>query len=282
MCCEPPILSEAVSLEQPVVRCRWPAKQRLSDADGTAPEQYTAVDVTAALARPRTASELDACVSSHDDENSADNRRAPLPKRARVSAPAFPGAGRLLDCTAAVKRNAAAIVECSNPLIVTLPAFVTVGESKQLMDAGKSCMERSPMLGTGPRGELSQHGEFRTSSSAFPPGCEWLMQRVADLTGFPVDHMEQPQIVHYAVGQFFAGHYDAVDMNSDVGRSFAASGGQRLVTVLIYLNTVQFGGATRFNLVAEGAGVSVQPVQGSAVVFFPAVPATPERGAAPR
>ena len=83
MCCEPPILSEAVSLEQPVVRCRWPAKQRLSDADGTAPEQYTAVDVTAALARPRTTSELDACVSSHDDENSADNCRAPLPKRAR-------------------------------------------------------------------------------------------------------------------------------------------------------------------------------------------------------
>ena len=35
---------EAVSLEPPVVRCRWPAKQRLSDADGTAPEQYTAVE----------------------------------------------------------------------------------------------------------------------------------------------------------------------------------------------------------------------------------------------
>ena len=27
-----------------MVRCRWPAKQRLSDADGTAPEQYTAVE----------------------------------------------------------------------------------------------------------------------------------------------------------------------------------------------------------------------------------------------
>ena len=224
----------------------------------------------------RTASELDAC-----GENSADNRRAPPPKRARVSAPASPGAGHLLDSTAAVKRNPSAIVESSSPLIITLPAFVTLSESTQLMEAGKGCMERSPMMVSGPRGELRQHGEFRTSSSAFPPGCEWLMQRVADLTGFPVDQMEQPQIVHYTMGQFFASHYDAVDMNSDVGRSFAASGGQRLVTVLIYLNTVQFGGATRFNLVTEGAGVSLQLVQGSAVVFFPAVPGTLEKGAPP-
>ena len=47
-------------------------------------------------------------------------------------------------------------------------------------------------------------------------------------------------------------------------------GGQRIATVLVYLNDVVDGkgGHTRFT--QKGVEVSCKPVQGTAVVFFPA------------
>jgi hypothetical protein len=47
---------------------------------------------------------------------------------------------------------------------------------------------------------------------------------------------------------------------------FAANGGQRTITVLIYLNTVSQGGQTRF----PALNLDVHPREGMALVFFPA------------
>lgn len=49
-------------------------------------------------------------------------------------------------------------------------------------------------------------------------------------------------------------------------RRFAMNGGQRTITVLIYLNTVHQGGQTCF----PSLNLAVQPRQGMALVFFPA------------
>lgn len=58
----------------------------------------------------------------------------------------------------------------------------------------------------------------------------------------------------------------AFDLSTEDGRRFAANGGQRTVTVLIYLNDVMRGGATRFPTL----NLDVQPRRGMALVFFPA------------
>jgi hypothetical protein len=55
-------------------------------------------------------------------------------------------------------------------------------------------------------------------------------------------------------------------MEEEDGRRFASNGGQRTVTVLIYLNDVAQGGATSF----PSCHLQVQPRQGMALVFFPA------------
>ena len=47
---------------------------------------------------------------------------------------------------------------------------------------------------------------------------------------------------------------------------FSSNGGQRIVTVLIYLNDVVQGGQTSF----PQLGLNMQPKQGRALVFFPA------------
>ncbi len=55
-------------------------------------------------------------------------------------------------------------------------------------------------------------------------------------------------------------------MDQEDGRRFAANGGQRTVTVLVYLNDVHQGGATAF----PNINLQIQPIQGMALVFFPA------------
>ena len=63
-----------------------------------------------------------------------------------------------------------------------------------------------------------------------------MLQRIRDLTNFPIDRYEEPQIVRYEMGQQFSWHYDALP--AAVAKK---SGGQRIATILIYLNTVDAG-----------------------------------------
>ena len=58
--------------------------------------------------------------------------------------------------------------------------------------------------------------------------------------------MELPQVARYTDAQRYVEHYDGVDPHTDAGRAFCANGGQRVGTVLMYLNDVIEGGSTFF------------------------------------
>eukprot|EP00966_Prymnesium_polylepis_P117360 2712301-Prymnesium_polylepis.1 len=66
------------------------------------------------------------------------------------------------------------------------------------------------------------------------------------LTGKPYGHMELPQVARYTDSQRYVEHYDGVDPHTEAGRAFCANGGQRIATVLMYLNHVRDGGCTFF------------------------------------
>ena len=55
------------------------------------------------------------------------------------------------------------------------------------------------------------------------------------------------QVARYASSQRYVEHYDGVDPHTDAGRSFCASGGQRVATVLMYLNHVRCPPPPRFD-----------------------------------
>jgi prolyl 4-hydroxylase len=74
-----------------------------------------------------------------------------------------------------------------------------------------------------------------------------------------------PQVGRYFPSQQYLQHFDAFDLSNEDGRRFASNGGQRIVTVLVYLNDVERGGHTWF----PNLNVSVQPKKGMALVFFP-------------
>mmetsp|Transcript_52288 Transcript_52288/g.77430 ORF Transcript_52288/g.77430 Transcript_52288/m.77430 type:complete len:162 (+) Transcript_52288:254-739(+) len=92
------------------------------------------------------------------------------------------------------------------------------------------------------------------------------MHKISQLTGKPVSHCELPQVGRYFQSQQYLQHYDAFDISNEDGRRFAANGGQRTVTVLIYLNDVASGGCTHF----PSLNLRIKPKRGMALVFFPA------------
>jgi len=74
---------------------------------------------------------------------------------------------------------------------------------------------------------------------------------------------EAPTVIRYEKGQVLAPHYDA---NIAADTEDANRGGQTLATLIVYLNDVPEGGATRFGKL----DLTVQPKQGDALLFFPA------------
>ena len=108
----------------------------------------------------------------------------------------------------------------------------------------------------------------RTSTSWF---CNYsqmttLLTKAHQVLGIPIQHMEEPQIVRYRTGEEFSWHYD------EVPRAQLNNGGQRVMTLLVYLNNVSRGGGTIFRDLndAHGKQLTMKPQQGSALLFFPA------------
>jgi prolyl 4-hydroxylase len=96
--------------------------------------------------------------------------------------------------------------------------------------------------------------------------------------------MELPQVGRYLTTQQYLPHYDAFNVDEADGARFAANGGQRTVTVLVYLNDVSSGGHTAFPQLKGGQHqhqhhqhgsashqqLEIRPSRGTALVFFPA------------
>lgn len=86
-----------------------------------------------------------------------------------------------------------------------------------------------------------------------------MISKAQSLTGIPISNFEEPQVVRYETGQQFSWHYDAIP------KSLLDSSGNRIATLIVYLNDVKTGGATVF----KDLGLKVQPVKGKALLFFP-------------
>lgn len=91
-----------------------------------------------------------------------------------------------------------------------------------------------------------------------------IAKKLAALVGRSnLTHAENLQVIHYGPGHFFASHLDSYDLDSETGQRCTKNGGQRVTTVLVYLNDVQEGGETCFTELK----VSVKPTAGRVTIF---------------
>ena len=162
-------------------------------------------------------------------------------------------------------------IHCDPP-IFEVQNFLTPEECDHLMTAASDSFSPAPVVGAG-AGVVSQ---TRTSSTCYlaREDLPFLCRKVSKLTSKPICHMELPQVGRYLNTQQYLPHYDAFNTSEADGARFASNGGQRTVTVLIYLNDVSSGGQTAFPQLVSTTNsleqLRVQPKRGSALVFFPA------------
>lgn len=76
---------------------------------------------------------------------------------------------------------------------------------------------------------------------------QFLVQsRMSLASGYPMQHFEEPTILHYEVGQQITPHFDFIDAQAVDYAQQIRERGQRMVTFLLYLNDDYAGGETTF------------------------------------
>jgi len=152
------------------------------------------------------------------------------------------------------------------PDIVVVDNFLTPEECETLIALSKVKLERSEVIDpvTGESviiHERSSEGcYFQREEDEF---IKKLDTRISELMNWPVENGEGIQILHYSLGGEYRPHFDYFPVEQTGSAQHIAKGGQRVATLVMYLNNVESGGETIFPEV----GLKVVPRQGSAVYF---------------
>jgi prolyl 4-hydroxylase len=153
----------------------------------------------------------------------------------------------------------------SKPDVVLLDNFMTHDECDAFCELSKSTLTKSTVVDDA-TGDSVNHEHRISLGTYFTLGQNDLVQkieaRIAEITGTPVPNGEGFQILNYAGGGEYRPHFDYFPDNAG-GRVHTAHGGQRIMTVIVYLNDVKAGGAT----VLPNINLSVYPKKGSALYF---------------
>lgn len=88
-------------------------------------------------------------------------------------------------------------------------------------------------------------------------------ERITRITGVALAQGEPLQVMRYGVGAEYQPHFDYFNLDRPGQAAHLANGGQRISSLVIYLNDVEAGGETIF----PRSGLSVAPRKGSAVYF---------------
>jgi prolyl 4-hydroxylase len=155
-----------------------------------------------------------------------------------------------------------------NPRIVLLRNFLNDKECAHLISAATPKLERSDVINEEAGG--SKIVEARTSLGMFfdDRGSDAVIKRIEEkishLTMMSVKYGEIIQVLKYGPGEQFKPHHDYFDKETIGGKEALANGGQRMATLIMYLNTVEKGGETIF----PKLDLKVTPQKGNAVLFY--------------
>lgn len=153
-----------------------------------------------------------------------------------------------------------------DPNVALLTDLLSAKECEELILLASGKMRRSQVVDR-ESGQLEVSAVRTSEGTHFQRGENALVrrleQRISALTGVPVDHGEPLQVLHYGVGDEYRPHHDYFDPASPGSQEHVRHGGQRVATMVIYLNQVEEGGGTGF----PELDLSVRPQPGCAVYF---------------
>jgi prolyl 4-hydroxylase len=152
------------------------------------------------------------------------------------------------------------------PRVVVFGGLLSDEECDELVDLARPRLARSETVVNETGG--SEVNAARTSSGMFfergeNPICQRLEERLAVLCNWPIENGEGLQILHYKPGAEYKPHYDYFDPAHSGTPTILKRGGQRVGTIVTYLNTPTKGGGTTF----PDVHLEVAPLKGNAVFF---------------
>jgi prolyl 4-hydroxylase len=205
----------------------------------------------------------------------ADLQPAQAPEQASTSSPAtepaepavpWPtGAGQRVALDAG-DRHVQALAVMREPNIVVLAHVLSDEECDALVAAALPRLSRSLTVSVKTGGE--EENVDRTSQGMFFARGESetiarIEARLAHLLNWPMENGEGLQILRYGPGAEYKPHYDYFDPHEPGTPRILERGGQRVATVVIYLNEPEAGGGTVF----PDVQFECMPRKGHAVFF---------------
>jgi prolyl 4-hydroxylase len=186
-----------------------------------------------------------------------------LPAPTPVPEPMELGGPHVID---AGDRRVAVLSNVRHPRIVVLGGLLGDDECDELVSLARERIQRSEtyLMDEG----VSVVHDARTSDGMFfsraeTELCRRIEARIAALCQWPVENGEGLQVLRYGPGAEYKPHYDYFDPALAGSHKVLERGGQRVASLVMYLNTPGRGGATTF----PDAGIEVAPIKGNAVFF---------------
>ena len=184
--------------------------------------------------------------------------------------PARPVPGALIaagtSVVRAADRDVRVVMTMTLPRVVVFADLLSAGECDELIALARSRLARSETVETS-TGSSAVNPARTSDGMFFEPGefpvCARLEKRIAELVGWPLENGEGLQILRYGPGTEYLPHYDYFDPGEAGTPAILKRGGQRVGSLVCYLNTPEAGGATVFPHI----GLEVAPVQGNGVFF---------------
>ena len=163
-------------------------------------------------------------------------------------------------------RPVTVIANMLHPRIVVFGGVLSDEECDGLVAMGRERLRPSPVLNMD-TGADEAHASRTSEGMFFRRGenalCERIERRLAALVDWPMENGEGLQLLRYGPGAEYRPHHDYFDPARPGAAKTLARGGQRVASIVMYLNTPECGGATTF----PDARFEVAAVKGNAVFF---------------
>lgn len=147
---------------------------------------------------------------------------------------------------------------------VIVESVLTNDDCRYIIEKANSLFTRSTVVG------VEGLDASRTSETAWiskdDPVARKVFSKACDLTGKPMGCCEDLQVVRYKPGTYYKAHHDSCCDDSEACKKFEARGGQRVGTLLVYLNDEFTDGETHF---PDHGDVKMKAPPGSAIFFRP-------------
>jgi prolyl 4-hydroxylase len=163
-------------------------------------------------------------------------------------------------------RDVRVLARGDNPTLALLEGVVSADECEALIALARPRLQPSTVVD--PDSGQDVVASYRASVGMFfRPAENDLIARIdrrfRELMNLPLDHGEGIQVLRYEAGGATAPHHDFLAPTNAANQASLARSGQRVSTIITYLNDVEAGGETIFPL----GGWSVAPHRGQSLYF---------------